>query len=134
MIDDTLLLRQVHPSWVQGNAISIQTFTSQTFKPTPKDNGLLSVYNGDVFTAVEAYEHYTDTIGLTSAGIVAVSKKECDSIDLAVIEDNDPFEGHCSLDYRSFIAVKREVKRIASMLKLFATERGWLYQPKTNSR
>lgn len=127
MIDDTLLLRQVHPSWVQGNSISSQTFTSQTFKPTPKDKGLLSVYNGDVFSEVEAYEHYTEN-GLASAGIVAVSKKECDSIKLDVLEDNDPFEGHCSLDYRPFIDKKNVIKRIAGELKSFALKRGWLYQ------
>lgn len=131
MIDDTLLLRQVHPSWVQGQTISNQTFTSQTFKPTPKDMGLLSVYKGDVFSEVEAYEHYTEN-GLVSAGIVAVSKKECDSIGLEVLEDNDPFPGHCSLDYRPFIDQKKVIKRVAGELKSYALKRGWLYQPNNN--
>lgn len=39
MHQDTLLLRQVHPSFVQANNISSQVFniTSQVFRPTPKD-------------------------------------------------------------------------------------------------
>ena len=51
MDNDTLLLRQVHPSWMVGDTISQQVFSSQTFKPTPKDEGLLSMYNADVFNA-----------------------------------------------------------------------------------
>lgn len=131
MREDTLLLRQVHPSWTQGQSISSQTFTSQTFKPTPKDKGLLSVYSGEVFTEVEAYEHYSEVIGFESSGVVAISKRECDSIELALIEDNDPFPGHCSLDYRPFIDRKKTVKKVASTLKAYAVERGWLYQPRS---
>ena len=41
----------VHPAWMVGEVISPQVFTSQTFKPTPKDQVLLSVYNGEVFEA-----------------------------------------------------------------------------------
>ena len=59
MDPNTLLLRQVHPSFVQAENVSAQVFytlmqglavTSQVFKPTPKDENQLSVYNGDKFT------------------------------------------------------------------------------------
>jgi len=38
--DSTLLHRQVNPAFVQSGRV-----TSQAFKPTPKDQGLLSVYD-----------------------------------------------------------------------------------------
>jgi hypothetical protein len=53
MTDTSLIHRQVHPSFVQAGSISSQVFsvTSQVFKPTPKDLGKLSVYNGEKYTA-----------------------------------------------------------------------------------
>lgn len=124
MTDNTLLLRQVHPSWVQGDTLSQQVFSSQTFRPTPKDGGLLSVYNGDKFTPAEAYTHYTAQ-GLASAGVVAVTPAECATVAVPVLEDNTPFDGHCSLDYRALTG--NAVKKAASTLKDYATKRGWLH-------
>lgn len=128
MDKETLLFRQVHPSWTLGEVFSQLTFTSQTFKPTPKDKGLLSVYNGEVFEAHEAYEHFTES-GLESSGVVAVSCEECEVVPVPIIEDNDPFEGHCSLDYRQMSGGK--VKKTASILKDFATKRGWIHKVDT---
>lgn len=121
----TLLLRQVHPSWMVGDTISQQVFSSQTFKPTPKDNGLLSVYNGDVFDAYAAFDHFTSQ-GHPSAGVVGVTPAECDSIPVPVLDDNYPFLGHCSLDYRELSG--SGIKKAASTLKACAQERGWLYK------
>ena len=45
MTGTTLLLRQIHPSFVQDGRV-----TSQAFRPTPKDESLLSVYDGDQIT------------------------------------------------------------------------------------
>jgi len=42
MNDQTLLLRQVHPNFLPDGELS-----SQAFYPFPKDNGRLSVYDGD---------------------------------------------------------------------------------------
>ena len=42
MTDETLLLRQVHPSFLQDGVVS-----SQVFRPTPKDECKLSAYDGD---------------------------------------------------------------------------------------
>lgn len=125
MDKDTLLFRQVHPSWVVGDTMSQQTFSSQTFKPTPKDEGLLSVYNGEVFNAYAAYEHFTAQ-GLPSAGSVAVTPAECDTISVPVIEDNHPFEGHCSMDYRALNS--NATKKAAATLKQYAQNRGWCYK------
>ena len=125
MDKDTLLLRQVNPSWMVGDTISQQVFSSQTFKPTPKDEGLLSVYNGAVFTPVEAYDHFTSQ-NLPSVGVVAVTPEECATVPLPVLEDNAPFHGHCSLDYRELSG--NGIKKAASSLKAYAQDRGWLYK------
>lgn len=125
MTEDTLLLRQVHPSFVQGDSISSQVFSSQTFKPTPKDEGLLSVYNGEKFNPDDAFIHYTTNKNLESAGVVAVSNNECSEESLPVREDNDPFEGHCSIDYRDL--TNNQVGKKAQRLKAKAAKRGWLY-------
>lgn len=120
----TLLLRQVNPSFVQGNTISTQVFTSQTFRPTPKDEGKLSVYHGDKFDARESFDHFTER-GYASAGVVGVTKIECDTEALPVDEDNDPFNGHCSIDYKGLSNGQMEKK--AKKLKSYAQARGWLY-------
>lgn len=125
MDKDTLLLRQVHPSWMVGDTISQQVFSSQTFKPTPKDQSMLSMYNGEMFDAYAAFDHFSRQ-GHPSVGVVAVSPAECDTIPVPVIEDNQPFEGHCSLDYRALSG--NGIKKAASTLKAFAQTRGWLYK------
>jgi len=48
MTDETLVHRQIHPSFVQAGFP-----TSQAFRPTPKDESKLSVYDGDMITAVK---------------------------------------------------------------------------------
>lgn len=42
MTPQTQLLRQIHPNFVQAGRV-----TSQAFRPTPKDENHLSVYDGD---------------------------------------------------------------------------------------
>ena len=54
MNDATLMLRQIHPSFIKQGQI-----TSQAFRPTIKDDKKLSVYDNDMITAEKAYEHYT---------------------------------------------------------------------------
>jgi hypothetical protein len=108
-----------------GDTISQQVFSSQTFRPTPKDNGLLSVYNGEVFDAYAAFDHFTSQ-GHPSVGVVAVTPAECESIPVPVLDDNNPFHGHCSLDYRKLSGTG--IKKAASTLKANAQERGWLYK------
>lgn len=118
------LFRQVHPSFVQGDSVSSQVFSSQTFRPTPKDENKLSVYSETLFTAKESFDHYSD-LGYTSAGVVSVFKSECDLEELPVNEDNEPFEGHCSIDYNGLDA--STIKKKAKKLKNYASKRGWLF-------
>jgi hypothetical protein len=46
--DSTLLLRQIHPGFFQYGRPS-----SQAFRPTPKDEKMLSVYDGDMISKAE---------------------------------------------------------------------------------
>jgi len=122
---EKILFRQVHPSFTQGDKISILAFSSMVFKPFPKDEGLLSVYNGEKFDVESAYTHYTELQKLASAGVVGVSVSECKAESLNVIDDNDPFDGHSSIDFKDLPA--KEILKKAKMLKAKAQLRGWLY-------
>jgi hypothetical protein len=66
--DDTLLLRQVHPGFVQNDRPS-----SQIFRPTPKDELKLSVYDGDLITPEQSWKHFTGELGYRSVGVLAVT-------------------------------------------------------------
>jgi hypothetical protein len=117
----TKLLRQVHPSFVQEGRIS-----SQVFRPTPKDRKQLSVYDGDLTTAAEAFTHYTETRGLSSAGTVAVSIAECDACSLQVASDPEPFPEHALIDFSPYS--EPEIRRKAKQLAANARARGWLHR------
>lgn len=121
MKPSTFIIRQVHPEFVQNGEI-----TSQVFRPTPKDKGLLSCYNGIEFTPEQSFEHYVGGNGLSSVGVVAVTKEELDQQSLLLEEDNDPFQGHCSVDFRKL--TDSEIKLKAKLLKHSAQARGWLYR------
>ncbi len=122
---DTLLLRQVHPSFVQGDSFSSQVFSSQTFRPTPKDEFKLSVYNGKKFSASTAFAHFTQEY--TSAGVAGVLVEECNQEGLATEEDNYPFDGHCFIDFQGLTS--NAVGKKAKKLKALALKRGWLHRP-----
>ena len=65
MNDTTLLYRQIHPSFVQDGRV-----TSQAFRPTPKDQNQLSVYDGDLIGPPAAFEHYTEKLKHASVGVL----------------------------------------------------------------
>ena len=130
MTDDTLLHRQVHPHFIVNDKISSQVFSvsiaSTVFKPTLKDEGKLSVYNGDKYTAEQSYEHYE----YLSAGVVSVSKKECTSEELECTEDNNPFDGHSYINFEGLS--NNQIEKKAKKLKSLAVKRGWQYGPNNN--
>jgi hypothetical protein len=117
----TLLHRQVNPSWVQQGRI-----TSQVFKPTPKDNKRLSVYDGDQVTALQAWLHYTDELGFASIGVVAVTVAECEALDLTAEPDPKPFPAHAVIRFDACTPSQTEKK--AKHLKAAGEARGWLYR------
>ncbi|SDZ91553.1 hypothetical protein SAMN05660909_00123 [Chitinophaga terrae (ex Kim and Jung 2007)] len=125
MEKDILLFRQIHPSFVQNNGVSNQAFvTSSAFKPTPKDDNKLSVYNSAFFDAKQAFEHYVKSN--KSYGVLAVSVDDCESEELLCIDDNHPFEGHASIDYSRHPSNSRKEK-IAKRIRDKAMIRKWQY-------
>jgi hypothetical protein len=132
MKDDTLLHRQIHPSWVQNETISSQAFLTEnsiaslSFTPSEKDNNELSVYNGEKFTAEESFLHYTKK--LKSVGALSVSISEVNLIgELSISENNNPFDGHTVIDY-SEVSSSTQVKKKAKKLKNIAVKRGWTHR------
>ncbi len=69
---DELLHRQVHPAFIRNGRVG-----SQAFKPTPKDEGKLSVSRGAIASAQQAFLLYTEELKLPSAGAWSVSVAEC---------------------------------------------------------
>jgi len=124
----TLLHRQVNPSFVQADNVSSQAFsvTSQTFKPTPKDEFKLSVYNGEKYTAEESYLHFASE-GYSSAGVLSLEVNECDAESLPTTEDNKPFDGHSYVDFTGL--TNSSIEKKAKKLKKYALERGWQHGP-----
>lgn len=120
MNKSTLLLRQIHHSFVQDGRPS-----SQAFRPTPKDEQKLSVYDGDQISPTEAFEHYTKVLKLDSSGVLAVSKEECEMLDLLVTPDPATFQEHALIDFSAY--GKSATEKKAKLLKARAEARGWLY-------
>jgi hypothetical protein len=120
MNDITLLLRQIHPEFVQDKRPS-----SQAFRPTPKDEKKLSVYDGDQISPEAAWRHYTEELGLASCGALAVCVAECSALDLPVVPDPESFPEHCLVDFSEFSKSATEKK--AKLLKAKAIARGWQY-------
>lgn len=118
---ETLLLRQIHPSFVQN-----QRVTSQAFQPTPKDKKKLSVYDGDQISPENAFNHYVGKLRLKSIGVMGVSVEECKQISLSAKLDPEPFPEHVVIDFSD--CTNREIKKKAKYLRSKATTRGWLYQ------
>lgn len=117
----TLLHRQVNPSWVQQGRV-----TSQVFKPTPKDNRRLSVYDGDQVSAFHAWLHYTTELGFSSIGVLAVTVAECEELDLAAEPDPTPFPAHAVIRFDA--CTPSQIEKKAKLLKAMGEARGWLHQ------
>lgn len=118
-----LLHRQVHPSWIQEGRI-----TSQAFSPTPKDLGLLSVYDGAQIDAAASFRHYTTVQHLRAAGTASVTSGEVSCIGLSWRMDPEPFPEHAVIDFNGLGSPGR-IKARAQGLAEMARRRGWTYQP-----
>lgn len=119
MNDSTLLLRQIHPSFIRAGRV-----TSQAFRPTPKDRDRLSTDDGDRITPAAAWKRYTTVQCLQSAGVMAVTFEECRQLDLRVEADGEPYPEHVSIGFAGFGNRAREAH--AKRLRSHATGRGWL--------
>lgn len=124
MSEETLLYRQVHPSFLDG-----ERPTSQVFKPTPKDQNRLSVYNGDKVSAQEAWKHYTQELGYKSVGVLAVQVQECTPLELDVQEaplPNSP--AHAVIIFPASWS-RGKIESVAKSLTSLAIKRNWQYGP-----
>ena len=123
---DTHLWRQVHPTFIQDDQI-----TSQVFAPTPKDQGKLSVYDGDQISAEDSWSHFTapknDKPAYRSIGVVSVTVGECEANSTLVTPDPTAFEEHVLIDFGEL--TKPMQKTVAKELSRLARVRGWMYQP-----
>ncbi len=123
---DELLHRQVHPTFLQNGRVS-----SQAFRPTPKDEGMLSVSRGSMTTAEDAYVLYTGDKGLESAGVWSVTVSECGTVDLKAFHDplTDPVpdSAHSFVDFRDVGTSKAE--KCSKRLAAFARARGCQHAP-----
>ncbi len=122
MNNQTLLFRQVHPAFFPDGAVS-----SQAFFPFPKDNGKLSVYDGDQILAEASYQHYTVNLRLKSIGVWAVNGEEVVSTGLSY--QPNPIDGnpaHVVIDFGD--RAEKECRKLAKRLRKFAVDRGSLYR------
>lgn len=122
MTHDTLLLRQIHPSFVQKGVV-----TSQAFVPTPKDESKLSVYNGDLVSAEQSYQHYTEILKQVSSGVMGVKVSECQATGLTPVADGVPFAEHAHIPFDGLS--NGQFRKCGQKLRDFATRRGWQFQP-----
>ena len=120
MTTETLLLRQINPSFIQQGRP-----TSQAFRPTPKDRQMVSVYDGDLIDAQAAWVHFTSG-GFRSVGVLAVSVAECRGEGLEARPDPVPFPEHAVIDFLEFTGT--QAKKRAERLRERAVIRNWLYQ------
>ena len=123
MSPETLLLRQAHPNFMNGLAI-----TSQVFMPFPKDDGELSAYDGDQIGAEDSFKHYTEVVGKESTSVWAVTKAEADGEGVtggpAPLPDSP---AHAKIDFG--ILPEKSCRKIAKRLKTIAQARGCQYRP-----
>ncbi|MBC5836610.1 hypothetical protein [Flavobacterium muglaense] len=133
----TLLHRQIHPTFVVNDIVSNQAFSeneitisSGAFTPSEKDDDKLSVYNGEKFSPKESFDHFVNSY--TSYGVLSLTVEEINSIEpLIAVEDNDPFDGHCHIDF-SEVSSKNQKTKKAGKLRDFAVNRKWTYKPQSN--
>jgi hypothetical protein len=122
MTGSTLLFRQIHPSFMQEGKP-----TSQAFRPTQKDNSLLSVYDGDQIAADRAWLHYTTVWKLEAVGTLALTVEECSIEELPARPDPlDDCPQHAVIDFTS--CNEKQAEKKSRKLKSRALQRDWQHR------
>ncbi len=117
----TILLRQINPSFVDGGSV-----TSQAFKPTPKDENKLSVYDGDLISPKDSFNHFVSRPACYSLGVMGLSCAECAEESLIAQPDTLPFPEHAIIDFS--LHNETQIRKKAKKLRDIAVQRGWLYR------
>jgi len=118
---DTILIRQIHPSFIQQGHV-----TSQAFRPTPKDENQLSTYDGDQIEPKAAWIHYTNVLKFRSTGSLGITVQECKDLNLNVAADPASFPEHVLIDFSGH--QRKQIEKHAKKLRAYAVRRDWLYQ------
>ena len=122
MKPETPLWRQIHPSFLVGDQPG-----SQAFRPTPKDQDLLSFDDGSRITAEASWQRHTGPRGLASIGVMGLAVAECSGECLLAIADAVPEPEHVSVSFAGKTTGQR--KAISKRLRDFAVARGWQFGP-----
>ena len=122
--NDEQLLRQLSPQWKHGDRI-----TSQLFKPTKKDEGLLSTDRASRVSAQDSFDAHI-ALGFRSDGVYGVTVGEVsDGAGVTAHDDPRPPEK----PHHAFIAMdgltRGEVDAAAGLLRDCAVARGLLHTP-----
>jgi hypothetical protein len=118
---DDLLFRQIHPAWIDDGVPS-----SQAFKPTRKDDGMLSIALGGLSTAEGAFVHHTTVLKLASIGSWGVSVAEVSATGLTgYAEPLADSPAHGFIDFREL--TRGQVESKAKVLLAGARARGRLH-------
>lgn len=127
MTGDTVLLRQVHPNFMNE---AVRQPTSQAFMPFPKDDGKLSVYDGDLISPENSYLHYTETLGNKSESVWGVTETEVKAENLsAASSPQDNFLEHADIIFPCLS--EKDSRKKAKKLASYAIQRKQLYPPTT---
>ena len=128
MNDATLLYRQVNPNFIRIDPHTRQErCTAQAFYPSAQDQKL-SVYDGDRITAENSWRHFTNSSGLKSGGVVAVTVQDCRALELPVIPDGIPYPEHVSIDFAA-LRSRNQIVTKAKLLRAAADKYGWQFRP-----
>lgn len=119
----TLLLRQAHPNFMDGDLP-----TSQVFMPNSEDRGQMSAYDGDQISPDDAYTHYTQVLNKHSHSVWALEKRETDSNGVPASPAPLPnFPSHSHVDFSQI--AEGAWRKTAKRLKALAIARGCQFKP-----
>lgn len=147
-----ILYRQVHPQWIEGGRTTSMAFwvnARSAWTPNSRDEGLLSVSQGSLIGAEEAYQFHVrkvrpDGKRLESGGVWGVYVSECEearliayddpvsvnclsqSGDIEEVED----QAHAVINFHKYPRKKYKVP--ADKLRRHANERGPEFMPTEN--
>jgi hypothetical protein len=123
---DEVMLRQVHPNWIQKGDV-----TSAAFRPSPKDSNELSVDRSALVSAEAAFKNFKAR-GFVSEAVFGISVGEFSAESIpcfpAPIEPSENDSGnptHAVANYS--VHTKSQQQIVAQRLKLKAIARGKLY-------
>jgi hypothetical protein len=96
------------------------------FRPTPKDEYKLSVYDGDLITPEQSWRHFTGDLGYQSVGVLAVTVGECAGESLRAVPSPEVFKEHAHIDFTG--CTGSQIEKKGKKLLAAALARGWQYR------